>query len=101
MYKFARGIMWVMQEVFALERNFIYCEPSEDEGRFILKVVLEGGSFGHNKLTNVGGLGKLNTLFAGVNHNLQIAHKYPSEALTSPFWFVWHRCWKLTRRLRL
>ena len=98
MWKFSTGVMWIMQEVFALERDYMYCEPSEYEGVFILKKVLEGGNFGHYQQHNyVKGLGKVNTLLFVAKNNLQIMQRYPSEALMSPVWYVWHKCWKLSR----
>ena len=48
MMRFARGVMWVMQEVFALERSYMICEPLESEGRFFLSEVMVGGNFGHH-----------------------------------------------------
>jgi len=95
MWKFTKGIMWVMQEVFALDREYLYCEPSENEGRFILDAVLEGGNFGQTNHTDVKGIGKMNTLLSVAKHNLQIMQRYPSEALLSPLWYVWHKCWKM------
>jgi hypothetical protein len=40
--KFAQGVMWVMQEVFRLERSQIPVEPLELEGQFILNEVMTG-----------------------------------------------------------
>jgi hypothetical protein len=98
MWKFAKGIMWIMQEVFALERDYMFCEPSESEGRFIMDRIMEGGNFGHyQQKTHINGLGKLNTLISVTTNNLGLIRRYPSEALASPFWYVWHKGWKLTR----
>ena len=98
MWKFANGVMWIMQEVFALEREYMYCEPSEGEGRFIMDRVWERGNFGHcQKKSHIEGLGKLNTLISVTKNNLSIMRRYPSEALASPIWYVWHKGWKLTR----
>lgn len=99
MWKFAKGIMWIMQEVFALDREYMFCDPSESEGRFILNSVLDGGNFGHYHLHNhVKRLGKVNTLLSVARNNMQIVQRYPSEALLSPLWYVWHKCWKATRK---
>ena len=98
MWKFATGVMWIMQEVFGLEREYMYCEPSECEGRFIMDRVLAGGNFGYYlQKSHIEGFGKLNTLISVTKNNLSIISRYPSEALASPFWYVWHKCWKLTR----
>lgn len=96
MWEFAQGIMWIMQEVFALDREYMYCTPSEKDGRLILNTVLEGGNFGHYKPhANIKGFGKVNTVLSVAKHNLQMMSRYPTEALMSPFWYVWHKCWKI------
>ena len=95
MWRFARGIMWIMQEIFALDRKYMYCEPLEKEGRFILDIVLDGGNFGHKNSFNIKGIGRINTLVSVVKHNIRMLNKYPLEALLSPLWYVWHKVWKL------
>ena len=42
MLSFVRGVMWVMQTVFKLDRSLMPCDPLESEGRFILQEVMEG-----------------------------------------------------------
>ncbi|MBQ9230982.1 MAG: nucleotidyltransferase family protein [Prevotella sp.] len=39
---FARGIIWVLQEVFGLEEGMQILEPSESQGSFILREVMAG-----------------------------------------------------------
>ena len=95
MERFAKGVMWVMQEVFALDRKHMIAEPSESEGRFILNEVMTGGNFGHyderiNKRHN----GKFFTVIAICKHNCHLLWHYPSEVIWPPIWFVWHKCWK-------
>lgn len=97
MWRFVQGIMWIMQEVFLLDKEYMFCEPSENEGRFILDIVLEGGNFGHNKHKEIKGIGKLSTLISVAKHNMRIMRRYPAEALLSPVWYIWHKCWKMTR----
>ena len=38
--QFAAGVMWVMQETLGLDRQCMLCEPSEVEGRFILRCLM-------------------------------------------------------------
>ena len=98
MWKFARGVMWVMQRVFGLEKDCLICEPMEEEGRFILSEVMEGGNFGHydERLSSARG-GKLQTLKKVIKHNAHLMRHYPSEFIWPPIWFVWHKCWKWTK----
>ena len=46
MQRFAGAVMWVMQEVFGLERDRLLCEPEEKGGRMVLKEVMHRGNFG-------------------------------------------------------
>lgn len=102
MYKFARGIMWVMRRVFGLEKECLICEPLESEGRFILSEVMEGGNFGHydERLSSDRG-GKLQTMKKVVKHNIHLIRHYPAEIIWPPIWFVWHKCWKTGMRLKV
>lgn len=95
MWRFARGIMWVMQEVFALDRAYMVGAPLESEGRFILKEVMTSGNFGHyDERINNRKKGKLYTVAAVCKHNIHLLQHYPSEVMWPPVWFVWHKCWK-------
>ena len=96
MWKFARGVMWVLQEVFGLEKEYMIGEPLESEGQFILSEVMAGGNFGHHdeRLLSEKG-GKLQTLKKVIKHNAHLMRHYPAEILWPPIWFVWHKCWKM------
>lgn len=99
MWKFARGVMWVMQRVFGLEREYMICEPLESEGRFILSEVLTGGNFGHyDERLETAGHGKLQTMKKVLKHNAHLVCHYPTEIIWPPIWFVWHKCWKWLHR---
>lgn len=95
MDRFVSAVMWIMQEVFGVERDKLLCEPNEKEGRYILGEVMEGGNFGHydNRIKKVG-KGKLSSVFAILQHAMHVLFKYPSEALWLPVWMVYHFVWK-------
>jgi hypothetical protein len=38
--QFAAGVMWVLQYTLSLDRSCMLCEPSETEGRFILRCLM-------------------------------------------------------------
>lgn len=46
MKRFAGGVMWVLQEIFGLEKNQMLLSVNEKAGRYLLKDALEGGNFG-------------------------------------------------------
>lgn len=43
------AVMWVLQEVFGLEREWMLCAPDCKRGERLLKVALAGGNFGQYK----------------------------------------------------
>ena len=53
-----------MQEVLAIDGKYLYCEPLESEGRFILDQVMIGGNFGHYDKRLKQGKGKWSTVKA-------------------------------------
>ena len=93
--------MWIMQEVFGLERERMLCEPNEKEGRSILAEVMVGGNFGHydERIRKVG-RGKWVEVFAKIQHSMHLLKRYPSEALWMPVWMVYHFIWKRTFSVR-
>lgn len=97
MVKFAKGLMWVMHEALGMQRDWMFWEPDEKEGRYILKQVMTGGNFGHHdkRLKHSGG--KLGAVKAILTHNLHLLTHYPSDVIWAPVWIVWHKCWKMTR----
>lgn len=72
------------------------CEPSEKEGRFLLKEVMAGGNFGHHdsRVNDLGMKGIWKDKVIQLQHVLLIASHYPSEVFWTPVWFVYHKLWK-------
>ena len=64
LWKFAGGIMYIMQEVFGMPASRLIVPPNEKYGRFVLNEVLEAGNFGKHDARNRFGRSKL-------GHNLQ------------------------------
>ena len=97
MEKFAKGLMWVMQEALGMPREWMLWEPDKKEGEYILKQVMTGGNFGHydERLKHAGG--KLGAVKAILTHNLHLLTHYPSDVIWAPVWIVWHKLWKMTR----
>ena len=101
MERFVGAVMWIMQEVFGLERERMLCEPDEKEGRYILDEVMAGGNFGHHdeRIRKVG-KGKWQSVFANLQHAIHVLRRYPQEALWMPVWMVYHFVWKRFKKIR-
>lgn len=100
MERFAKGLMWVMQEALGMQREWMLWESDEKEGRYILEVVMTGGNFGHydNRLQH--GCGKWATLKTVSKHNWHLMRHYPEDVIWAPVWFIWHKCWKSIQRIK-
>lgn len=97
MKRFARGLMWVMQEVLGMPKEWMLWEADEKEGKYILKQVMTGGNFGHHDKRLKHGQSKLSAVKAILTHNLHLLTHYPSDVIWAPVWIVWHKLWKVTR----
>lgn len=102
MERFVGAVMWIMQEVFGMERERLLCEPDEKEGRYILAEVMAGGNFGHHdeRIRKVG-KGKWQSVFATLQHAMHVLRRYPQEAMWIPVWMVYHFIWKRTLKIIL
>ena len=47
MLRFARAMMWVQQQVFGLEEEYLLVEPDEREGRFLLEEIMLAGNLSY------------------------------------------------------
>lgn len=106
MLRFARAMMWVQQEVFGLEDEYLLTEPDEAEGRFLLSEIMQSGNFGkydtridrknHHKL--------IPRVWNSMKRNWKFLLHYPHEMIWDiPFrlWqYVWSRfiIWSMDNR---
>ena len=93
--KFAGALMYVLNEVFGLDRQQMICPPDEMEGKFLLSEIMQGGNFG--KYDERNGERKKNRIargFATMKRNMRYISSYPSEILWAPVWKMWHWCWR-------
>ena len=100
MSRFAGGIMWIMREVFGLNHQYLYCDPQEKEGRYILDEMLMSGNLGlHDiRVEQFNKMGKFGDALYICKHNAHLLSMYPTDALMSPLWYVWHKAWKIKNK---
>ena len=104
LWMFAGAIMYIMQEVFGMPVSRLIVPPNEKYGRFVLNEVLEAGNFGKHDERNRFGRSKLGHNLQRVYRDMRLVRYFPAEALSEPFFRVWHFFWRLrwdfTYRLR-
>ena len=95
LWKFAGGIMYIMQEVFGMPASRLIVPPNEKYGRFVLNEVLEAGNFGRHDARNRFGRSQLGHNLQRVYRDIRLVKYFPAEALCEPLFRTWHFFWRL------
>ncbi len=92
MQRFTAAVMWVLQEVFAMDDRYLLTDPNEEEGRFLLSEIMLAGNFGHydERIKRSAKVTEWGLFCRRVGRNLRFLRSYPSEVLWSPFFKLWH-----------
>ena len=98
LWKFAGAIMYIMQEVFGMPASWLIVPPNEKYGKFVLNEVLEAGNFGKHDERNRFGKSKLGHNLQRVYRDIRLVRYYPAEALSEPFFRVWHFFWRVKNK---
>jgi len=95
LYKFAEAVMWVVGEVFGLERDLMLVEPNEKEGRFLLDEIMMAGNFGkYDERIDLSNNSFFNRLTRRHKQTLKFWSAYPQEAAWEIPFRTWHYCWR-------
>ena len=95
LWKFAGGIMYIMQEVFGMPASRLIVPPNEKYGKFVLNEVLEAGNFGKYDARNRFGRSQLGHNLQRVYRDIRLMRYFPAEALCEPLFRAWHFFWRL------
>ena len=98
LWKFAGGIMYIMQEVFGMPASRLIVPPNEKYGKFVLNEVLEAGNFGKHDARNRFGRSKLGHNLHRVYRDIRLVRYFPAEALCEPLFRVWHFFWRMKNK---
>ena len=98
MLRFVAATMWLLQEVFGLEDEYLLCSPNQKEGEFLLKEVLLSGNFGkydsrfdrsrYNEL--------IPRLWNSLKRKARLVFRYPHEILFDLPFRTWLYFWRMT-----
>ena len=96
MERFAKAVMWVMQEVFGLESEYLLCEPSEKYGKVLLEEVMKSGNFGHQdeRVNCIHNESAIHRFWRIGVYNCRVMSFSPWTVICSPLWRLWHWCWR-------
>ena len=98
LWKFAGGIMYIMQEVFGMPTSHLIVPPNEKYGKFVLNEVLEAGNFGKHDERNWFGRSQLGHNLQRVYRDIRLVRFFPAEALCEPLFRTWHFFWRMKNK---
>ena len=98
LWKFAGGIMYIMQEVFGMPASRLIAPPNEKYGKFVLNEVLEAGNFGKHDARNRFGRSQLGHNLQRVYRDIRLVKYFPAEALCEPLFRIWHFFWRMKNK---
>lgn len=96
MRKAVSGIMYLLEKCFGMDGSMLFCATDEKLGVFLLGEMMYGGNFGHedNRYKHLDKSHRWQRGFIGLKRNLKYLRYFPEEVLWSPFWKIWHYCWR-------
>ena len=98
LWKFAGGIMYIMQEVFGMPASRLIVPPNEKYGKFVLNEILEAGNFGKHDARNRFGRSQLGHNLQRVYRDIRLVRYFPAEALCEPLFRIWHFFWRMKNK---
>ena len=98
LWKFAGGILYIMQEVFGMPASRLIVPPNEKYGKFLLNEVLEAGNFGRHDARNRFGRSQLGHNLQRVYRDIRLVRYFPAEALCEPLFRIWHFFWRMKNK---
>ncbi len=94
--RFAGAMMWVLREVFRLEEEFMFVEPDEKEGRFLLEEICLTGNMGHHDKRFWGSVRTpVSRFFYNLHRDFHFLAHYPKEVLWQPLFSIWMNVWRV------
>lgn len=93
---FVGGVMWILRECFGINEAWMLCPVNGRHGQFLLSEIMMAGNFGHydSRVKRIDVNKRFERGVAQLKKNLRFLKYYPSEVLWSPFWKLWHWCWR-------
>lgn len=93
---FAAATTYILQEKFGLEHDKYLVAPNKRRGEFLLREIMEAGNFGKydSRYTLVSKDDEFKHFLNSMLRTARLILQYPSEALWSPYFKVWHYFWR-------
>lgn len=97
MLRFTGAVMYVMQTVFGLKREYMLTAPQNEDGEFLLQEIMSAGNFGKydERYKTIYCENNVKRFFLKLKRNMRFLRMYPSEIIWSPMFKIWHFFWRI------
>lgn len=94
--KFAEAVMYVEQQMFDLEPEFLLCKPDGKTGRHLLEEIELAGNFGKydKRYQHVDRKSRMDVYLHNAKRNFVFFKFAPGEVLWAPIWKPCHFVWR-------
>lgn len=98
----ASALMWVLEEVFGMDKRYMITEPNERIGRFLLAEIMATGNFGQYDERTSESMRKspMGHNIIRLKRDVALMRFFPSECFFEPFFRVYHWIWRTFRMWR-
>lgn len=93
--KIAKGVMYIMQEIFLMKENELICKPNKKVGEFLLNEIMTAGNFGKHDPRLNHSQSFFPRTWDIIKHESNMLRFFPEEAICDPFFRVYHKFWQL------
>ena len=95
-----KALMYVMQQMFALDDERMLVVPDEKQGRFLLNEIMLAGNFGasDSRYTQSERGYNMRHFVNQVKRSFTLFGNYPSETFWNPIFKIWHSWWRARHR---
>lgn len=95
LYYIAGALMWILEEKLGMPGEWAIVPPDEKRGRFVLNEILRGGNFGkYDERNRRFGQSRIGRNVQRLVRDFRLVRYFPSEALSEPFFRLWHAVWR-------
>lgn len=89
------ALMWILTTQLGMDARLTIVEPDARLGRFVLDEILHGGNFGRYDDRYTFTRGPLGRNLQRLWRDLRLVRHFPAEALSEPFFRLWHAVWRM------
>ena len=94
--RFTKALMYVMQQMFALDEEQMIVDPDERYGKLLMREILLSGNFGKQDARFKSAQRGYNAqhLKNQLRRSFILIGHYPSETIWNPLFKIWHTLWR-------